>query len=181
MNMPHHNTHLIVPYDSAIAGDLAAVTAIYDDHVRHGTGSFEITPPDVAEMRSRFAALEASGHPIMLVKDRETGAVLGFGYAGPHKARAAYNHTVEDSVYLRSDVAGKGIGRALLARLIAESKARGFEQMMAVIGDSENLASINLHRSLGFVEVGVARNVGFKFGRYLDVVFMQLDMTAGKD
>ena len=179
--MPNYSTYLIVPFDSAIAGDLAAVTAIYDDHVRHGTGSFEITPPDEAEMRSRFAALEASGHPILLVKDRESDVVLGFGYAGPHKARAAYNHTVEDSVYLRSDVAGKGIGRALLARLIAESKARGFEQMMAVIGDSENHASINLHRALGFVEVGIARNVGFKFGRYLDVVFMQLDLSAAEN
>lgn len=174
MLQPKDTAPSIVPFDPTLAADIDAVTAIYGDHVLHGTGSFEIVPPDSAEMRTRFASLLAANYPILLLKRGD--AVLGFAYAGPHKARAAYSHTVEDSIYLHPDSAGKGFGQALLSALIAETKARGFKQVIAVIGDSANTPSIRLHARVGFAEIGIARQLGFKFDQYLDVVFMQLSL-----
>jgi len=174
MERPSDKDPVIGPYDPAHPTDLQSVTAIYGAHVRHGTASFEIDPPDCDEMQVRFASLMAKGYPILLLRSGET--VLGFAYAGPHKARAAYNHTVEDSIYLHPDAMGRGYGSRLLAALIEATRARGFKQMIAVIGDSDNAASIGVHRAAGFTHIGIARNLGFKFNRYLDVVFMQLSL-----
>ena len=152
--------------------DIAAMTAIYHHHVLHGTASFEIDPPSIGDMESRMSALMAKEYPV-LIAEKYDGVIVGFAYAGPHKPRAAYNQTVEDSVYLDKDCLGKGIGRQLLTALINAAAARGFYQMMAVIGDSANTASIGLHSALGFRHIGTAQEIGFKFGRRLDIVYMQ--------
>jgi L-amino acid N-acyltransferase YncA len=160
---------------SAEPRDLPAVTRIYADAVRHGTASFELEPPDEAEMAKRYEALRDSGHPYLVAE--LGGKVLGYAYAGPYRARPAYRFTVEDSVYLAPDAQRRGIGRALLDRLIVESEARGYRQMIAVIGDSANAASIGLHAALGFRHVGTLHAVGFKFGRWIDSVLMQRALT----
>jgi L-amino acid N-acyltransferase YncA len=157
--------------------DLAAVTAIYDQAVRHGTASFELAPPDEGEMARRYEALHAGGYPY-LVADID-GEVRGYAYAGPYRARPAYNWSVEDSIYVEPDAQGRGIGRALLERLLAEAETGGFRQMIAVIGDSANIASIELHRRAGFRLIGTFENVGFKFGRWLDSVLMQRALGKG--
>ena len=151
--------------------DLAAITAIYRHHVLNGTASFEIEPPSSSEMATRMAQLLAGGYPILVAMHHNT--LCGCAYAGPHKPRAAYNQTVEHSVYVSDDQRGNGIGRQLLAQLIEAAAARGHYQMMAVIGDSDNTASIGLHRALGFRHIGTAQEIGFKFGRRLDIVYMQ--------
>jgi L-amino acid N-acyltransferase YncA len=155
----------------ALARDIAAITRIYEQAVREGTASFELEAPDEAEMTRRQQALLAGGFPY-LVAERD-GAIVGYAYAGPYRARPAYRWTVEDSVYIEPPMQGRGIGRALLERLIADAQARGFRQMIAIIGDSANAASIELHRALGFRMVGTFDNVGFKFDRWLDSVLMQ--------
>ncbi|MGC6498083.1 MAG: GNAT family N-acetyltransferase [Candidatus Puniceispirillaceae bacterium] len=152
--------------------DIAAMTAIYRHHVLHGTASFEIDPPSIGDMESRMMALIAKDYPV-LIAERYDGVVVGYAYAGPHKPRAAYDQTVEDSVYLDKDCLGKGIGRQLLTALIDAATARGFYQMMAVIGDSANAASVGLHNAVGFRHIGTAQEIGFKFGRRLDIVYMQ--------
>ncbi|TGD95819.1 GNAT family N-acetyltransferase [Methylobacterium nonmethylotrophicum] len=157
--------------------DLPAVTAIYAHAVATGRASFELEPPDEAEMGRRRAALVAGGHPY-LVAERD-GAVVAYAYAGPYRTRPAYRGTVETSVYVRPDQAGRGLGRRLLGRLIAEATAAGFRQMVAVIGDSQNAASIRLHAALGFDPVGVLRSVGWKHGTWLDTVLMQRALGAG--
>lgn len=151
--------------------DLAAIQAIYAHHVRHGTGTFELDPPSLADMRSRYEGLVDGGYPYFVAE--AAGGVVGYGYAGPYRPRAAYRFTVEDSIYLHPDHRGRGLGRQLLDRLIAESRARGFRQMIAVIGDSENRASVRLHLAAGFIEIGSFRDVGYKFDRWLDTVLMQ--------
>ena len=156
---------------------MAAVQAIYAGHVLHGTATFELDPPDLEEMARRRAGLLAQGLP-WLVAEAE-GEVLGFAYAGPYRPRPAYRHTLEDSIYLRGDATGRGLGRRLLATLIAETEAQGYRQMLAVIGDSANAASIGVHAALGFREVGVLRAAGFKFGRWIDVVLMQRALGPG--
>jgi L-amino acid N-acyltransferase YncA len=161
------------------ASDLAPITRIYAHAVRHGTASFEIEPPDEAEMTRRQEAVRDGGYPFLVAeRGRE---VLGFAYAGPYRARPAYRWTVEDSVYVAPQAQQQGIGRALLERLIAESEARGFRQMIAVIGDSAQAASIALHRAAGFRLVGTLEAVGFKFDRWLDSVLMQRRLGAGAD
>lgn len=160
----------------ATAGDMAGVQAIYAHHVLHGTASFEEIPPDLAEMQHRRDAVLAAGLPY-LVADRD-GVVLGYAYAGFYRTRTAYRHTAEDSVYLAPDAAGFGAGRALLAQVIAQSAAAGYRELVAIIGDSGNTASIGLHRALGFRDVGTLRNVGLKFGRWLDTVIMQRTLTG---
>jgi phosphinothricin acetyltransferase len=155
----------------ATAADMAAVQAIYAHHVLHGLASFEIEPPAVAEMRRRFDAVAAAGYPYLVAADG--ASVLGYAYASAYRARPAYRHTVEDSVYVAAGATGRGIGRQLLSRLIAECERAGYRQMLAVIGDSANAASIGVHRACGFEMAGTLRAVGFKFGRWVDSVLMQ--------
>jgi L-amino acid N-acyltransferase YncA len=157
--------------------DVAAITRIYDHAVRHGTASFELAPPDEAEMARRQKELFAGGFPYIVAE--QATAVVGYAYAGPYRARPAYRWTVEDSIYVDPALHGRGIGRALLERLIAEAERSGFRQMLAVIGDSANAGSIELHRALGFRMVGTFDNVGFKFGRWLDSVLMQRALGKG--
>lgn len=152
--------------------DAASIQAIYAHHVKTGTGTFELDPPDLAEIQARMDKISKRGSP-WLVACHEDGRVIGYAYAGAFRERPAYNCTVEDSIYLDPEAIGHGIGRALLAELVAICRAAGYTQMLAVIGDSANLASIGLHRTMGFEDVGVLRDVGHKFGRYLDVVILQ--------
>jgi phosphinothricin acetyltransferase len=157
--------------------DLSAITAIYDHAVRHGTASFELEPPDEAEMARRYASLRAGGFPYLVAEDGS--AVAGYAYAGAYRARPAYRFTVENSVYVAAAAQRRGIGRALLERLIADAAGAGFRQMLAVIGDSANAPSVELHRAAGFRLVGTFADVGFKFGRWLDTVLMQRALGEG--
>jgi L-amino acid N-acyltransferase YncA len=157
--------------------DLAVITAIYDHAVRHGTASFELEPPDAGEMTRRYETLRRGGYPYLVAEI--DGELLGYAYAGPYRARPAYHWSVEDSIYIAPQSHRRGIGRALIERLIAEAEAAGFRQMIAVIGDSANAGSIELHRRAGFRMVGTFDNVGFKFGRWLDSVLMQRPLGAG--
>ena len=155
----------------ATAADLAAITAIYAHHVAHGTGTFEEAAPDAAEMGARIARVQRQGCAWLVTEN--AGQVTGFGYYAAYRDRSAYRFTAEDSIYVRDDVRGQGVGKALVAALLDHAARRGFRQMIAVIGDSENVGSIGLHLSLGFRQVGVMRAVGLKFGRWVDVVTMQ--------
>ncbi len=157
--------------------DLAAITTIYGHHVLHGSASFETEPPALEEMRRRRAELLARGYPYLVAED--AAGVVGYAYAGPYRARPAYRDTVENSVYLRPDAIGRGIGRRLLEALIGDCEARGYRQMIAVVGDSGNMASIRLHERAGFRLVGVLRSVGFKHGRWLDTVLLQRALGPG--
>ena len=159
----------------AAAGDMACVQAIYAHHVLHGTASFEEIPPDLAEMQRRRDAVLAAGLPYLVAENG--GTIIGYAYAGVYRTRTAYRHTAEDSVYLTPDATGLGAGRMLLAKVIALSAAGGYRELVAIIGDSGNTASIGLHRALGFRDVGTLRNVGLKFGRWLDTVIMQHTIT----
>jgi phosphinothricin acetyltransferase len=159
------------------AADLPSITAIYQHAVLHGTATFELIPPDLAEMTRRFAVLMEGGFPYFTaVLD---GRVVGYAYAGAYRPRPAYRFTVENSVYLDPAIHRRGIGLQLMLRLIAESEARGYRQMIAVIGDSANAGSIGVHRKCGFDMIGTHPNVGFKFGRWLDTVMMQLALGEG--
>lgn len=157
--------------------DIAAITAIYHPHVLHGSGSFEIDPPDAAEMGRRWQSVRDQGMPHLVLRDADT--VLGYAYAQPFRPRLAYRYTLEDSIYLHPQAVGRGLGRLLLAELIARAERLGARQMVAVIGDSANHGSIGLHRSLGFVGAGQLQSSGFKHGRWLDTVFMQRPLGAG--
>jgi phosphinothricin acetyltransferase len=163
----------------ATPADLPAITAIYEHAVRTGTATFELDPPDLAEMTRRYEALVAGGFPYLAaISD---GVVAGYAYAGPYRARPAYRFTVENSVYLDPAAQGKRIGTQLMQALIAESEGRGYRLMVAVIGDSANLASIGVHARTGFQMVGTLQNVGLKFGRWLDTVLMQRPLGEGAD
>jgi len=157
--------------------DIPEIARIYDQAVREGTASFELAEPGETEMMQRYEFLTAAGYPY-LVADVD-GVILGYAYAGPYRARPAYRWTVEDSVYVDVGAHRRGVGRALIGRLIADSEARGFRQMIAVIGDTANTGSIELHRAAGFRMVGTFDNVGFKFGRWLDSVLMQRLLGPG--
>jgi L-amino acid N-acyltransferase YncA len=163
-----------MPIRPAQPRDLAVITAIYDDAVRHGTASFELDPPDQAEMARRYEALRVGGYPYLVAEF--DGDIVGYAYAGPYRARPAYRWSVEDSIYVAPQAQRRGIGSSLLARLLAEAEAGGFRQMLAVIGDSANTGSVELHRAAGFRLVGTFENVGFKFGRWLDTVLMQREL-----
>jgi phosphinothricin acetyltransferase len=163
----------------AVPGDVSAVAAIYNHHALHGLGTFEEAGPPVAEMAARMAAVQDQGLPYLVAEKH--GAVLGFAYAGPFRARSAYRFTVEDSVYVAPEAVGQGVGRALLSAVIAACEALGLRQMTAVIGDSGNAASIGLHQALGFSHKGVFTGVGFKHGRWVDVVFMQKALNGGDE
>jgi phosphinothricin acetyltransferase len=157
--------------------DLPAIQRIYAHHVLHGLGSFEEQPPDADALLARFTALWDRGLPALVAECR--GEVRGYAYAGPFRPRSAYRHTVEDSVYVDPVVARCGVGRALLGALVARCTVLGFRQMVAVIGDSGNTASIRLHTALGFRHAGVINGVGFKRGRWVDVVLMQRALGEG--
>jgi L-amino acid N-acyltransferase YncA len=157
--------------------DIAAVTDIYDAAVRYGTASFETDPPDETEMKRRYESLRAGGYPFLVAE--LGGVIMGYAYAGPHRARPAYHWCVEDSIYIARQSQRRGLGRALLERLIIDAQGKGFRQMIAVIGDSANTASIELHRAAGFCMVGTFDKVGFKLGRWLDVVLMQRPLGQG--
>jgi L-amino acid N-acyltransferase YncA len=160
-----------------IAADLPFITEIYQHAVRYGTATFELIPPDLAEMTRRFGALMEGGYPYFVAVLE--GRVAGYAYAGAYRPRPAYRFTVENSVYLQPAIHRRGIGLQLLQRLIAESEARGYRQMIAVIGDSANAGSIGVHRKCGFQMIGTHPNVGFKFGRWLDTVMMQRALGDG--
>jgi phosphinothricin acetyltransferase len=157
--------------------DLPAITAIYAHHVLHGTGTFETEPPSLEEMARRREDVAARGLPWLVVE--RAGQVLGFAYGNWFKPRPAYRYSVEDSIYIAQEARGQGLGRALLAELLAQLQARGIRKAMAVIGDSANAGSIGLHSALGFCHVGVVRACGWKFGRWLDIVLMEKTLGAG--
>jgi phosphinothricin acetyltransferase len=162
---------------AATRADVAAIAAIYRPAVLHGTASFELEPPDEAEMLRRFTAVTAAGYPYFVATLDER--VVGYAYASAYRTRPAYRFTVENSVYIAPDAQGKGVGGALLKALVAASTAKGYRLMVAVIGDSRNFASIALHRSAGFKFCGTIHSVGYKFGRWLDSVIMELPLGEG--
>ncbi len=159
--------------------DIAAIAAIYGYHVLHGLASFEEAPPSAEEIGRRRAAVLERGLPY-LVAERD-GRVVGYCYAGPFRPRIGYRFTLEDSIYIAADEIGRGIGRALLEPLIAQCAELGYRQMVAVIGGRETIASIRLHERLGFAHMGVLSAVGFKFGRWVDIVLMQRALGPGSD
>jgi phosphinothricin acetyltransferase len=161
----------------ACSADVAQITAIYAYHVLHGLASFELDPPDAVEMTRRQARVGSLGLPYLVAET--DGRVAGYAYAAPYRTRPAYRFTVEDSIYCRHDCAGAGIGSVLLPALIAACEAAGCRQMVAVIGDSENLPSIRLHEKFGFARVGLLPAVGWKFNRWVDSVLMQRALGAG--
>jgi L-amino acid N-acyltransferase YncA len=162
---------------SAEPADVGAITKIYADAVVHGTATFELEPPDEAEMARRLGALVSRKFPYLVAE--RAGVVAGYAYAGPYRDRRAYDWCVEDSIYIAPQFHRMGIGRLLLADLIAEAEARGFRQIIAVIGDSAQAASIAVHASAGFAHIGTVRAVGFKHGRWLDTVLMQRALGRG--
>ena len=159
------------------AEDLAAITAIYGHDVLHGTGTFEIEPPDEPEMTRRHADVTARRLPWLVAEG--VGRVLGYAYANHFRPRKAYRFCLEDSIYLAADAKGQGLGRLLLAELMTRCEAAGARQMLAVIGDSANLGSIGVHRTLGFEHVGVMKAAGWKFDQWRDVVVMQKALGDG--
>ena len=162
---------------AAEARDADALAAIYEPAVLHGFGTFETVPPDPAWWDTRRRDIQGCGLPFLVAEDG--GKVLGFASAGPFRPRPGYRFTAEDSVYVAPETQGKGVGRAVLAAVVAACEAAGVRQLVAVIGDSQNLASINLHRSLGFEHSGVGRSFGFKHGRWVDIVWMQKSLNGG--
>lgn len=161
----------------ATEADAPALAFIYGDSCLHGFGTFEEAAPDPAEMARRFAEVKDLGLPYLVAESE--GRVVGLCYAKPFRPRSAYRFTVEDSVYVAPGEGGKGIGRLMLAELIRRCEALGLRQMTAVIGDSLNAGSIGLHASLGFEHSGVFKAVGWKHGRWVDVVFMQRALNDG--
>ena len=162
---------------SAAAQDLPAIQSIYGHHVLHGLASFEEAPPPLEEMRRRYEDVVAHGLPYLAAEDK--GEVLGYGYCTLYRTRSAYRYTLEDSIYVKEGLQGQGIGKALLGDLIARCASLNYRQIVAVIGDSANAGSIKLHAGLGFVRVGVLRSTGYKFGRWVDSVYMQLPIGGG--
>jgi phosphinothricin acetyltransferase len=165
------------PVRPCTQGDLPEVREIYALEVREGTASFELEPPSLAEMTARFATIEAAGLPYLVAE--LDGRIAGYAYASPYRPRPAYRYTVEDSVYVARFARRQGIGQALLGAVVGHATALGMRQMVAIVGDSAHLASIELHRRAGFRLVGTLENVGWKFGRWLDTVIMQRDLGAG--
>ena len=164
---------------ASIEADLPEITAIYAHHVLHGTGTFEIDPPSLADMTSRRADVLSKGLPYLVAADSVSGRVLGYAYCTWFKPRPAYRFSAEDSVYIVADVHSKGLGRALLAELAAQAEKIGVRKLIAVIGDSHNLGSIGVHRSVGFTDVGVLKSCGWKFDQWLDVVMMEKALGLG--
>ena len=161
----------------AAPADMVAVQAIYAHHVRHSLATFEIEPPSLEEMLARRVSVLRQSLPYLIAE--LDGRIVGYCYATAYRARPAYRHTIENSVYVADGLAGRGIGRALLTALIARCEAGPWRQMIAVIGNSCNDASLALHKSLGFELVGTLRAVGFKHGRWVDTIFMQRPLGPG--
>lgn len=159
--------------------DIPAIASIYAHHVRGGLASFETDPPTLKEMSRRRAELRANGFPHLVAFHDDR--LVGYAYAGPYHERRAYRYTVEDSIYIDPRFVGQGIGRMLLYSLLHESELRGFRQMVALIGDSGNQASIKLHERCGFARVGTLQSVGLKHGRWVDVVVMQRALGKGSE
>jgi phosphinothricin acetyltransferase len=157
--------------------DLAAIHAIYSHHVLKGLASFEEEPPSRDEIARRFRDVTGGGLPWIVAQYGTE--VVGYGYCSLYRTRSAYRYSLEDSIYVKPGMEGKGIGRLLLAELIGRCEGLGYRQIIAVIGDSGNAASINLHASAGFLRVGTLRSVGFKFGRWVDSVIMQRPLGKG--
>jgi phosphinothricin acetyltransferase len=157
--------------------DIAAITAIYGHHVRHGLASFEEVPPPAEEIARRRRDILGRGLPYLVAEDH--GRVVGYCYAGPFRTRSAYRYTLEDSIYIDPAETGRGIGRALLEPLLARCTELGYRQMVAVIGGSDTLPSIRLHQALGFMRIGVLPAIGFKFDRWVDTVLMQRSLGPG--
>jgi len=162
---------------TATTADIAAITRIYAHAVEHGTASFELEAPDEAEMARRQQPLLTRNFPYIVAE--LAGTVVGYAYAGPYRDRRAYDWCVEDSLYIAPEFHRQGIGRLLLTRLVAESQARGFRQMIGVIGDSANTASVAVHAAVGFRLIGNFQSIGFKHGRWLDTVLMQRALGGG--
>lgn len=157
--------------------DLDAITRIYAHHVLHGTGTFETTPPTRDEMAGRRADVLGKGLPWLVIE--VDGQVMGYAYGNWFKPRPAYRYSVEDSIYMAPESAGKGLGKLLLTELLAQCERAGVRKVMAVIGDSANAGSIGVHKALGFEQVGVVQSCGWKFGRWLDIVLMQKSIGQG--
>jgi len=158
--------------------DVASIAAIYGHHVLHGVASFEEVPPTAEEMAQRRAGVLARGFPYLIA---ERGSrVVGYCYAGPYRPRIGYRFSVEDSIYIDPSEVGRGIGRALLSQVIERVSEQGYRQMIAVIGGSETLPSIRLHAALGFTQIGVFPAIGYKFGRWIDSVYMQRALGPGQ-
>ncbi len=161
----------------AASTDIPEIQAIYAHHVLHGAGTFEEIPPSVEEMQGRYHVIADQGWSFLVTADA-TG-VLGYAYFTQMRDRSAYRYTAENSIYVREDVRGQGVGKALVQQLLSDAAAAGFRQMIAVIGDSENVGSIGVHASLGFQRAGLLRASGFKFGRWVDTVYMQRALGRG--
>jgi L-amino acid N-acyltransferase YncA len=166
----------IILRDATLA-DIAAIAAIYRESVLYGTASYEIVPPDEAELSARFLGITQKGYPYIAAAD-ENGAVLGYAYASAFRPRPAYRWMVEDSIYLAPEARGRGIGRLLLVELLERCERLGFRQMIAVIGGAHP-ASVALHRKAGFTEAGLLKGTGFKHGRWLDTALMQKTLGEG--
>jgi len=158
----------------ATEADFEAITGIYAWNVLNGTGTFALEPPSRDEMVASFKSISAMRLPYIVAVEGD--AVVGYAYAAPFRTRPAYRYGVEDSIYLAPEAVGRGVGKALLQRLIAMCTERGLYSIIAVIGDSVNAASVGVHRSCGFTQTGTLPNAGFKFGRWLDVVFMTKEL-----
>ena len=156
---------------------MASVQRIYGEHVAHGLASFEESPPSVEEMLARFRTLKSQSFPYIVAE--QAGKICGYSYAGPYRTRSAYRFTIENSVYVDSTCSGQGIGRALLSELIGQCERGPWRQMIAIIGNSGNSASIALHKSLGFRMVGTLRAAGFKHDQWVDTVLMQRALGSG--
>lgn len=161
----------------ARADDIPEIQAIYAHHVLHGAGTFEETPPSIEEMTIRHEAIVSRGWSYIVAID-PTG-VIGYAYFSQIRDRSAYRFCAENSIYVRDDVRGQGVGKALVQTLLQEAESAGFRQMIAVIGDSDNVGSIGVHASLGFQRVGLLRASGFKFNRWIDTVYMQRPLGRG--
>jgi L-amino acid N-acyltransferase YncA len=161
----------------ATAADTEAMAALYAHHVLHGVATFEETPPSAGEMAARLQAVQALGLPWLAAE--EDGRLLGYAYAGPYRHRSAYRYAAETSIYVAADALRRGVGRALLQQVIEDCEALGLRQLLGVIGDSANAGSVGLHRSLGFEPIGTLPAVGYKHGRWVDVVFMQKPLNGG--
>ncbi len=168
--------HTIKIRDS-VDTDIPPITEIYARSVREETASFELTEPDEAEMARRRRALLDAGYPYLVAE--VNGSIGGYAYAGAFRPRPAYGLTVENTVYVDPDIQRGGIGRALMQRLIEECETRGFRQMIAIVGGSERIASITFHKSLGFTDAGTVKSVGYKHGRWIDTVYLQLALGHG--
>ena len=161
----------------ASAADITAIARIYAEAVKHGTASFELHPPSEAEMARRQQILLAKNYPYVVAE--RAGVIAGYAYAGPYRERRAYDWCVEDSIYIAPEFHRQGIGRQLLERLVKDSEARGFRQMLAVIGDTANTASTAVHAAAGFRLIGTFQSIGYKHGRWLDTVLMQRALGNG--